>query len=219
MATGDKNDFITRIKALMPRTWFDDENPILDGIIAGYATAAAWCYSLYVYAVLQTRILTSTGGWLDIAAYDFFGDRIRRASGQSDSDFLNIIRINLFRERVTRQAVISTLEDLTGKTPLIVEPTRPQDCGGYGAPNIGYGAAGAYGSMLMPYQCFVTAYRPSGAGIPYVAGYDTTPSGYNIPSRGEYASYSQITNVTDAQIYAAIASVKMEGTVVWVRIE
>lgn len=86
-------------------------------------------------------------------------------------------------------------------------------------PCIGYGAAGAYGSLLMPYQAFVIAYRPTGAGIPYVGGYTSTVSGYRTPSRGKYASYTELTGVTDSQIYAAVASVKMEGTTVWVRIE
>lgn len=219
MATGDQTDFVSRLKSLMPMRWFGDSNPILDAVLNGYASACAWVYSLYVYAVMQTRILTSTGGWLDLTAYDFFGDNIKRNSNQSDTDFLNIIKINLFRERGTRHSIVSILEDLTGNTPLIIEPTRPQDCGCYGGPAIGYGVSGAYGSLVMPYQCFVTAYRPTGAGIPYVGGYTSTVSGYSTPSRGEYASYSQLTSVTDDQIYAAVASVKLEGTVVWVRIE
>lgn len=219
MATGDQDDFVSRLKSIMPVRWFNESNPILDAVLNGYASACAWVYSLYAYAVLQTRILTSTSGWLDLTAYDFFGDRIKRGANQSDTDFLNIIKINLFRERGTRHSIVSILEDLTGNTPLIIEPTRPQDCGCYGGPAIGYGAAGAYGSMVMPYQCFVTAYRPTGAGIPYVGGYTSTVSGYSAPSRGEYASYSQLTSVTDDQIYAAVASVKLEGTVVWVRIQ
>lgn len=219
MATGDRDDFLARLKGLLPARWFDDSNPILYALMNGMAEALAWAYTLYLYAVLQTRILTATDGWLDLIAYDFFGDRIKRGAGQSDAAFLNVIRINLFRERGTRKAIISILEDLTGNTPVVFEPTRPQDTGGYGGPTIGYGVAGGYGSLMMPYQALVTAYRPRGAGIPYVGGYRSTVSGYSIPSRGEYASYSQITSVTDEQIYAAVASVKMEGTVVWVRIE
>ena len=219
MAIGDQSDFVGRLKALMPQRWFNDENPILDAVLNGLAQALAWVYSLYVYASLQARILTATGGWLDIIANDFFGERIKRQAGQTDEDFLNIIRINLFRERGTRQAIIKVLEDLTGNTPKIIEPLRPQDCGGYSMPCLGYGVAGAYGSMAMPYQAFVIAYRPTGAGIPYVGGYTSTVSGYSTPSRGKYASYSELTSVTDAQIYAAVASVKMEGTAVWVRIE
>lgn len=86
--------------------------------------------------------------------------------------------------------------------------------------NLAYGIGGGYGSQLIPYQAFVTAFRPTGSGIPYVAGYSSTPSGYSTPSRGEYASQSMITgSITDAQVYEAVAAVKMEGTIVWVRLQ
>ena len=220
MAIGDSQNILGRLKALIPPTWFDDESPIRDAILTSCATALAWCYSLYLYAQLQTRIATATDGWLDIAAYDFFGENLQRKSGQSDDLFRNTIKTNLFRERGTRTAINDILEELTGKTPFIFEPSRPADTGAYGGPTLGYGVAGGYGSMSLPYQAFVTAYRPDGAGIPYIAGYSSTPSGYSVASRGEYASQTTITgSVTDAQIYAAIASVKMEGTIVWVRLQ
>jgi hypothetical protein len=57
-----------RLKALIPPTWYGDDNPIRDAILTGCASALSWCYSLYLYAKLQTRINTATDGWLDIAA-------------------------------------------------------------------------------------------------------------------------------------------------------
>lgn len=85
---------------------------------------------------------------------------------------------------------------------------------------IGYGAAGAYGSTVLPYQAFVIAYRPSSnAGIASVAGYGTSPGGYSTPSWAEYASMSMVTGgVTDDDIFAAIDAVKPAGTIVWTRI-
>lgn len=220
MATGDQSDIFNRLKALLPPTWFDSTSPLLDGVLTASSQALAWCYSLYVYAKLQTRISTATDGWLDIAAYDFFGASMQRSAGQSDDLFRNQMKISLFRERGTRQAIIDILEDITGRTPYIFEPQRPMDTGSYGGPMIGYGVAGGYGSLLLPYQAFVTAFRPISSGIPYIAGYTSTPSGYGVPSRGEYASQGMISGgVTDAQIYDAIAAVKMEGTIVWVRLQ
>lgn len=220
MATGDQSDIYTRLKSLLPPTWFGDSNPLLTGALNACANALAWCYSLYLYAKLQTRVATASGGWLDIAAYDFFGTNLQRASGQSDDLFRNQMKINLFRARGTRHAIIDILEDLTGNTPTIFEPQRPLDTGSYGGPMIGYGVAGGYGSLMIPYQAFVIAYRPKGTGIPYVAGYQTTPTGYSTASRGQYASQEMVTGtVTDAQIYEAIAAVKMEGTIVWVRLQ
>lgn len=220
MATGDQNDIFNRLKSLLPPTWFDSENPFLDGVLIACSKALAWCYSLYLYAKSQTRINTATDGWLDLAAYDFFGDNMQRPAGQSDDLFRNQIRISLFRERGTRQAIIDVLEDMTGKAPHIFEPQVPQDTGAYGGPMIGYGVAGGYGSLMLPYQAFVTAYRPTGTGIPYIAGYSSPPSGYSAASRGEYASQSMINGViTDSQIYDAIAAVKLEGTIIWVRLQ
>jgi len=220
MATGDQSDILTRLKALIPPTWFGDDHPIITAILTACAQSLAWCYSLYVYAQLQTRISTATDGWLDIIAYDFFGDNLQRSAGQSDELFRNTIKINILRERGTRKAINDILFDLTGKYPVIFEPQRPLDTGSYGGPMIGYGLAGGYGSQLLPYQAFVTAFRPDGSGIPYVAGYGSTPSGYSTPSRGEYASQSMITgSITDKQVYEAVAAVKMEGTIVWVRLQ
>ena len=95
MATGDQSAFEDRLRRLLPRGWFGDDgsHPITDAMVTAGATAWAWCYSLYTFAVMQTRIRTSSGGWLDLAAYDFFGDNIRRSSGQSDASFLNTFKI------------------------------------------------------------------------------------------------------------------------------
>ncbi|HHW4682388.1 MAG TPA: hypothetical protein ACQGQI_04225, partial [Xylella sp.] len=93
----------------------------------------------------------ATDGWLDIIATDFFGSSLRRKSGQSDASFRNRLLIHLFRERATRNGLVKVLTDLTGRTPVIFEPQRPLDTGSYGGPLIGYGQAGGYGSMRLPF--------------------------------------------------------------------
>lgn len=83
----------------------------------------------------------------------------------------------------------------------------------------GYGF-GAYGSLLMPYQALVTAFRPSGGGIPLVAGYGVSTGGYSTPSRADYASIGDMQlNVGDAAIYDAVDRAKPAGTVVWVSVQ
>ena len=120
--------------------------------------------------------------------------------------------------------LVKVLQDLTGRTPIIFEPQRPMDTGCYGGPLIGYGMAGGYGSLLLPCQAFVTAFRPTGSGIPNVAGYGGSagtpgPGGYGAASQLEYASMTMIQGaVTDADIYAAVDSVKAAGTTLWTRI-
>jgi hypothetical protein len=152
-------------------------------------------------------------------AADFFGSVLQRSSNQSDTSFRARIILNLFRERATRNGMIKVLKDLTGRAPQIIEVTRPIDTGVYGGPMIGYGVAGAYGSLLMPYQCFVIAYRPLGTGIPSVAGYGISTGGYGQASQAEWASLSMIQgSVQDADIYAAIEATRPVATTVWTNI-
>ncbi|MDN2676697.1 hypothetical protein [Janthinobacterium sp. SUN033] len=216
--TGDQSDIVARIKSVLP-PWFGPVPDLIDALVHGLANVSAFTYSLFQYAVLQTRIKTATDGWLDMIAADFFGNALIRAANQSDASFRARIIINLFRERATRNAITRVLTDLTGRAPIIIEPQRPADTGAYSAPNSGYGVAGAYGSMLLPFQAFVQAYRPASSGIPYIAGYGSPPGGYSAPSRASYATMSQSTGaVTDADLYAAVDSVKPVGTIVWMNI-
>lgn len=220
MATGDQNDIYRRLRSYLP-PWFGDEAnaPVVQGLLQGLAYAGAYVYSLLSYARLQTRIKSATDGWLDMIAADFFGSILLRAANQSDDSFRARILINLFRERATRAGLIRVLQDLTGRTPVVIEPTRPADTGAYGGPLIGYGYAGAYGSMSMPFQAFVIAYRPLGTGIPSVAGYGISTGGYGQASQAEWASLSMIQGgVADADIYAAIEATRPAGTTVWTNI-
>ena len=220
MATGDQQDIFARMRGYLPR-WFGDvaQSPILNGLLQGLAYSGAYVYGLYAYAKQQTRILTATDGWLDMIAADFFGLSVRRKAGQSDASFRANIVANLFRERGTRNAIIRVLTDLTGRPPTIIEPSRPADCGAYDAPNSGYGMAGAYGQVSLTYQAFVQAYRPLGSGIPNVAGYSIVTTGYSAPSQGEYVDASMSSNtVSDADIYAAIESVRPAASIIWTRI-
>ncbi len=221
--TGDIGDFVQRLKAVLPSRWFPDTSPILDGLLTGLASAWAWLYGLLGFVRQQTRIGSASGIWLDVIAADFFGSRLGRRSGQLDDDFRVCIRRELVRERVTRAAVIAAVSDLTGRPPIIFEPARTSDTGGYGGlhgggSGLGYGIAGGWGSLRLPFQCFVTAYRPHGTGIASVAGWCASAGGYG---RGaiEYASPSMMAGqVTDADIYAAVAAVLPANTVAWTQI-
>jgi len=213
-------EFEERIKATLPRWFSDNSNPYLDGVIAGLASGFVFISQIYDYAKLQTRIKTATDGWLDMIAADYFGSKLKRKPLQSDTSFRARIIANLFRERATRAGVVKVLEDLTGRTPVIFEPSRPADTGGYGVPqSLAYGVIGGYGSMLLPYQAFITAYRPTGSGIPKVAGYGVSVGAYSTPSLIQWGSMDMIEGaVTDADIYEAVDSVAPVGTILWTRI-
>ena len=218
MATGDGDDQFARLKSLLP-PWFGDASTLIDSILRGFAQINAFLFDTIAFAKLQTRIKTATGGWLDLIAADFFGDGATRAAGQSDASFRALILANLLRERGTRRALSTVLTDLTGIEPVIFEPSRVQDTGAYNAPIMGYGLAGRYGSLSLPFQTFVIAQRPAGSGIPRIAGYNIPAGGYARPSRAAYASLSMVQElVTDLDILAAVDAVKPAGTIIWVRI-
>jgi len=221
--TGDQKDMVQRLKAVLPSRWFSDVSPILDGLLSGLSSGWAWLYGLVLFAQAQTRIGTASGIWLDMIAEDYFGARLRRRSGQTDDGFRHRIQVELLRERGTRAAITSVLQDLTGRTPVIFEPARTTDTGGYGnqagaGGNLGYGTAGAWGSLAMPFQVFVTAYRPQSAGISSVTGWGSGAGGYG---RGalEYRSLDMIAGqVTDADIFAAVSDVLPVTATAWTQI-
>lgn len=217
MATGDQNDVQQRLQTALPN-WFGDNAPVLNALLSGFAYAGSFIYSQYSYIVQQSRLLTATDIWLDAFALDFFGLTIQRKQGQSDDSFRQTIEANLFRNRCTRAAIISVLEDVTGRTPLVFEPMRAMDTGGYEV-MMAYDLQGGYGAMNMPYQALVTAYLPASTGIPDVSGYDGSSFAYDTPAQGEYGDLSMVeTSVGDDDIYAAIQAVKPIGTAIWVQI-
>jgi hypothetical protein len=209
-----------RIKQLLPlRAWFTDSTPVLDAVVAGISSGLDYAKTLIDYVRLQTRILTATDGNLDMISSDFFGLGLSRKPNQSDKSFRAQILASLFLEKATRRSMAGVLKALTGREPVIVEPTRPLDTGAYGVGICGYGAAGAYGSINTPWQVFVGVYRPAGSGVPFVGGWGIPVGGYGVPSQMEWAPAAvALSQITDADIYHAIDATKPAGTTVWVRI-
>ena len=207
-----------RIKSLLPGGWFGD-SPVLTGVLSGLARLLGDAYEFIQFARLQTRIKTATDGFLDLIARDFFGDTLKRRVGEVNAPLRQRILSQLFIEKVTRRGVILALEALTGRTPQVFEPARPADTGGYNTNSLGYGVAGGYGSLALPFQAFVTAYRPAGQGIPQVAGYGSPSGGYSTPSRASYASLNDIVgSVSDEDIYQAVSAASPAATILWTHI-
>lgn len=234
MATGDNADILTRLRAYLPSRWFgstSDSVPLLIAILNGFAFVLSEIYQLYGYAKQQTRIAWATGGWLDIIAFDFFGNGLPRKPSESDGSYRARIKAELVKKKVTRQGIAQALYALTGRNPIITEPWRPLDTGAYaqGSPNtmagpfgapIGYGVAGSYGSLKLNAQFFVTAYRPSSAAaFSSIGGYGVSVGGYSTGSQLMYSSLAEYSGgISDASIYACVAATKAEGTIAWVRI-
>ena len=216
--SGSQSDMLWRLKAVLPTRWFPDTTPILDAMLGGVASGWAWVYDLYTYAQQQTRIASASDVWLDIIAQDFFGAALGRRPNEVDSAYRARIDEELFRPRGTRGAIVRALTDLTGHAPTIFEPARSSDTGGYVLGGVGYGAGGGWGSLALPYQCFVTAFRPSGSGIASVAGWGGSLGGFGAGAL-EYANLGMVQGqVTDADIVGAVAAVLPAATIAWTQI-
>lgn len=225
LSSGTQLDIVSRLQALIPYGWFTrGGSPLKDALLTGMANMFAFAFQLFGYVKQQTRILTATDGFLDLIAADFFGGNLIRRQGQSDTSFRSNILAFMFRERVTRQSIVNVIEQLLGTTPSIIEPDNPNDTGVYnvnGAGTIGYGVAGVYGSMMMPFQPFVTVFKPLSSAIapPQVAGYGIPTGAYATPSQIEYITYGADTfGILDTDIYAALNSVRPVDGVIWTQI-
>jgi hypothetical protein len=134
---------------------------------------------------------------------------LQRWPNEADAAYLTRIQQEMLRPRGTRAAVILALSELTGRVPSIFEPALTSDTGGYTLGGVGYGAAGGYGSLMLPFQAFITAFRPVGCGIAQIAGYDT----------GGYLAYGNLPALQiDSQIFATVEATTPIGTITWTRI-
>jgi len=212
---GSQADMFNRIKALIPRSWFQT-SPNFDATLQGASWALSSAYAQITYAALQTRIKTASDGFLDLISYDFFGTTLPRLTLEADNAFRSRILANLFVRGPTRADMSTVLTLLTGTMPTIFEPSNTADSGGWDGRlywDTGVAAGGGWGDHL-PYQSFVTAYRPIGNLISlgelntYRFGFDTNA----------YWSDNPPSSLTDAAIIAAVEATRAVGTVVWLRI-
>jgi hypothetical protein len=209
---GDQTDIWGRIKSLLPASWFQGDTPIVDALAQGPAWAESTIYSQITYAALQIRIKTATDMWLDIISNDFFGTALPRLANETDGAFRARILANLFVNGPTRTNMSNVLTLITGRTPTIFEPSNTTDSGAFDE-GLYWDVAGGMGDPL-PYQAFVTVYRPIGGNID-LAELDT----YRF-SWDSYGAWSDglPTSLTDAAIIAAVESTKPLGTLIWMRI-
>ena len=220
---GDQSDFENRLRSVLPQSWFPDDAPILCRLLSGLGATWSLIYTQLQYVRSQARIHSASDVWLDLISWDFFGHRLRRRPAENDDSLRSRIMLEMFRERATRLAIESVLQDLTGRAPLIFEPARTSDTGGYASlvgrgGGIAYNTVGGWGNLSLPFQCFVTAYRPIDGGIGQVIGWGGFSGGYGVGTI-EYGSLNMIqAQVTDADIYCALVGVLPAAAIGWIRI-
>jgi hypothetical protein len=174
MATGDQADFQARLRSLLPASWFGDSAPVLDMVLAGIGRAMAALYLLIAFTRAQARLATTQGGFVDLWAHDYLGASIIRLPQETDTAFKARTQWTITAPRGTVAGLKEMLEFLTGNVPRVIEPANTGDTGGWAGPlgteggglfawDDGSGAqgAGAWGSVLLPFQLFITVYRPA----------------------------------------------------------
>lgn len=213
-----------RLRSVLPARWFGATTPVLDTLLTALAVGWTAMFDLLRYTGMQTRIASASDVWLDIVAYDFFGSRLRRSTGQSDRIFRLVIRRNIFCPMGTRTALIVALHGLTGRAPLVFEPRNTSDTGGYGnmtrdaGGGVGYGTAGGWGNLSLPFQCFVTAFRPQINGVANLSGWNLPEAGYGVGAL-EYAGLETANGyIGDGEILAEMTRVAPVGAVIWANI-
>lgn len=209
--TGDQSDMQSRLRALMPKSWLPKLSPNFDASLQGVSWALSTVYANITYAALQTRINTATDGWLDIISGDFFGAFLPRNANELDGSFRTRILANLFIKGPTRADMSKVLTLITGRAPSIFEPSNTTDSGGWDD-SIYWDISGNMGDP-MPYQAFVTAYRPVGGQVD-LGEWDSRMY-FDIAG---YFSDSSPNAITDAAIIAAVESTRALGTLIWMRI-
>src|ERR1700687_2679790 len=115
MATGDPQDIVTRLRAVLA-PWFPDpsQSPNLNAILSGIGDVMSVCYAFIQYAAAQTRLGTASGGWIDLWGWDYLGAKVTRRTAELDSQLKARIIKEIFRDRCTRNSVSVMLNDLTG---------------------------------------------------------------------------------------------------------
>lgn len=220
MAVGDQSDITSRLQSYLPRGWFGDwsEAPIIGGLLAGISSVFAVVYALIMFFWAQTRLGTSSGGWIDLWASDFFGGSLPRKPNESDAAYIGRIQYTIFQQRATRPAMVRVLTQLTGRAPVIFEPNRPYDTGCLGkntGPSSFCGVA-RMGSLACRYSALITVYRPQVAGGSAGAAYSNAPtwSALATPISHSYTGSlaAEATIATDSDIIDAINTTRPVAT-------
>lgn len=214
---GSVADFVSRLRKRFPEGWAGNavKAPIFAALLLGMATVHANFYALTQFVGQMVYLQSSTGGFLDTWAYDFFGTFLLRNPGEVDSSFLGRIKATIFAPTCTREAVIAAVENISGLTPVLVEPWRGPDTFALGVDTFALSVSGSgrLGSLTMPYQAFL--YLPGVSGNASGMPLGVQPFALSSSASGNYLAET-IQNVSIDNILSAVDRVRPIGTTVFV---
>jgi hypothetical protein len=213
---GDQADCYARLKQNLP-PWFgrEDDSPAFNALVQGAAWVLSFFYSLYLYAKLQTRFATMTGGWLDLGASDYFGEALHRFGGEPDGVYSRRIRLEVLRPRNTRTGIDRAVFDLTGNHPAIYEGWRPADIGCVGA-TLWVGTV-PIGTPTAPNTVYITTPAPRGFGIPNVPGLNDSLTGLESTFALADAADTIANGPTPTDVLNALERVRTAGRTYFVQ--
>ncbi len=121
-----QSDFVRRELDLYPAPWSGDTAKILGtgkfaALLNAMSGSFAFCQNNLYTLFLNTRLNTASGGALDLIAKSLLGVNLPRGQGETDTSYRARIKFRVFAPAITRQAFDTTLFNLTGVHPRIME--------------------------------------------------------------------------------------------------
>ena len=227
LATLQEVDLVNRLISVFPAPWVSDAALMPGGnlyslLIAAFADPDLFIYQSLQYAAAATRIATATDTELDVASQDYFGNGLPRLPGESDTSFRARIKAQLLVPRVTRPAITSAVDNLTGEIARIIEPWATADvlCWDENSywdidtPS----NPDRWGDDGLPYQGFIELSAPV---FSFTAGQPVY--GWDIGDAWDQGTFAwndlqvQLSPQFQSQLYALLAAFKAFGTTIWVK--
>lgn len=227
---GDLADITTRLQRALPSGWYPSGSVNTDGSVSrvwvsmlGFASALIQMWSQLQFAALQTRTITSSEGWLDLKAWDYFGWGLVRTSGETDDALKTRIGAMLLQPANTRAALSNAIAQLCGTIPRIMEPWNPSDNGVLDGPGmyLDVDSTLSPARMVDPQlrnQFFIETIPP----VLHSTGNASVPA-YDAASYLDVWNAALIDLTTTetlglTEVYALLSRLKAEGVVGWINI-
>jgi hypothetical protein len=201
----------------LPKGWFSSVatgTGVIGAILAGYAWSFEYVMGIAQFVALQIYLQTTSGGFLDLWAYDFLGTFVLRKEGEADISFRNRVSAYIFAPTVTKAAIVGLLTRLGFTSPVVREAFSPNDTAAFsGTFYFGGGGNARFGSQDYPGQIFIEA------SLPLVAASGSIPTFNDVYFNSDpaYMTSPPSSNLTLTNLYDAVNFIRAAGIKAWVK--